>query len=112
MRRADRLFQIVQYLRGRRLTTAAQLAEWLEVAPRTIYRDMRDLLLSGVPIEGEAGVGYRLRRFRPPPVMFSYDEVEALRPAPAWSGLGLARLKRRSASPDRRRAAARAARRC
>jgi predicted DNA-binding transcriptional regulator YafY len=52
MRRADRLFQIAQYLRGRRLTTAAQLAEWLEVTPRTIYRDIRDLLLSGVPIEG------------------------------------------------------------
>ena len=79
MRRADRLFQIVQYLRGRRLTTSAQLAEWLEVAPRTIYRDMRDLLLSGIPIEGEAGVGYRLRpSFDLPPLMFSYDEVEAL----------------------------------
>ena len=60
MRRADRLFQIVQHLRGRRLTTAAQLADWLEVSERTIYRDIRDLSLSGVPVEGEAGVGYRL----------------------------------------------------
>jgi len=99
MRRADRLFQIVQYLRGRRLTTAAQLAEWLEVAPRTIYRDMRDLLLSGIPIEGEAGVGYRLRPgFDLPPVMFSYDEVEALvagaRMVEAWGSPELARFSR------------------
>ena len=43
MRRADRLFAIVQYLRGRRLTTAAQLAHWLEVSERTIYRDIADL---------------------------------------------------------------------
>ncbi|MEC7964361.1 MAG: HTH domain-containing protein, partial [Pseudomonadota bacterium] len=56
MRRADRLFQIVQYLRGGRLVTAAQLAEKLEVTPRTIYRDVADLIGSGVPIEGEAGV--------------------------------------------------------
>ncbi len=59
MRRADRLFEIVQYLRGRRLTTAAQLAQWLEVSERTIYRDIADLAASGVPIDGEAGVGYR-----------------------------------------------------
>ena len=99
MRRADRLFQIVQYLRGRRLTTAAQLAEWLEVAPRTIYRDMRDLLLSGIPIEGEAGVGYRLRPgFDLPPLMFSYDEVEALvagaRMVEAWGSPELAQFSR------------------
>ena len=62
MRRADRLFQIVQYLRGGRLTTAAKLAERLEVSERTIYRDVRDLVGSGVPIEGEAGVGYRLAK--------------------------------------------------
>jgi predicted DNA-binding transcriptional regulator YafY len=79
MRRADRLFQIVQHLRARRLTTAAQLAEWLEVTPRTIYRDVRDLLLSGVPIDGEAGVGYRLRPgYDLPPLMFTFDEIEAL----------------------------------
>ncbi len=79
MRRADRLFQIVQYLRGRRLTTAAQLATWLEVSERTIYRDIRDLSVSGVPVEGEAGVGYRLSAgFDLPPLMFTLDEVEAL----------------------------------
>ena len=61
MRRADRLFQILQFLRGGRLTTAAQLAEKLEVTPRTIYRDVAHLIGSGVPIEGEAGVGYLMR---------------------------------------------------
>src|SRR6266536_2507971 len=61
MRRADRLFAIVQYLRGRRLTTAAQLARWLEVSERTIYRDISHLAASGVPIDGEAGIGYRVR---------------------------------------------------
>src|SRR5438309_2054509 len=53
MRRADRLFQIVQFLRGRRLTTAAHLAGRLGVSLRTVYRDVRDLSLSGVPVEGE-----------------------------------------------------------
>ena len=52
-RRADRLFQIVQILRGRRLTTAALLAERLGVSERTVYRDIRDLSLSGVPVEGD-----------------------------------------------------------
>ena len=79
MRRADRLFAIVQYLRGRRLTTAAQLAKWLEISERTIYRDVADLCASGVPIDGEAGVGYRIRAgFDLPPLMFTYDEIDAL----------------------------------
>ena len=78
MRRADRLFQIAQYLRGRRLTTARQLAEWLTVSERTIYRDIRDLSLSGIPIEGEAGVGYRIKAvFNLPPLMFSPNELDA-----------------------------------
>ncbi len=99
MRRADRLFQIVQHLRGRRLTTAAQLAQWLEVSERTVYRDIRDLGLSGVPIEGEAGVGYRLSKgFDLPPIMFTFDEVEALvagaRMIQAWGGPGLAASSR------------------
>jgi predicted DNA-binding transcriptional regulator YafY len=94
MRRADRLFQIVQHLRGRRLTTAAQLAGWLEVSERTIYRDIRDLSISGVPVEGEAGVGYRLSpAFDLPPLMFTMDEVEALvagaRMVEAWGGPAL-----------------------
>jgi predicted DNA-binding transcriptional regulator YafY len=99
MRRADRLFQIVQYLRGRRLTTAAQLAGWLEVSERTVYRDIRDLAISGVPVEGEAGVGYRLRPgFDLPPIMFTMDEVEALvagaRMMETWGGPALGRHAR------------------
>lgn len=63
MRRADRLFHIIQLIRGRRLTTAAFLAQRLESVPeRTIYRDVSDLLAQGVPIEGAAGVGYRWAR--------------------------------------------------
>ncbi|MGA3040424.1 MAG: YafY family protein [Bryobacteraceae bacterium] len=91
MRRADRLFQIVQHLRARRLTTAAQLAGWLEVSERTVYRDIRDLAISGIPVEGEAGVGYRLKPgFDLPPIMFTMDEVEALvagaRVIETWGG--------------------------
>ena len=79
MRRADRLFQIVQLIRGRRLTTAAHLAQRLEVSERTVYRDIADLQHQGVPIEGEAGVGYRLGAgFDLPPLMFTHDEARAL----------------------------------
>ncbi len=79
MRRADRLFQIVQILQHRRLTTAAILAERLGVSERTVYRDVRDLGASGVPIQGEAGVGYRLGKdFELPPLMFTLDEIQAL----------------------------------
>jgi predicted DNA-binding transcriptional regulator YafY len=79
MRRADRLFQIVQHLRARRLTTAAHLADFLGVSERTIYRDVRDLSLSGIPIKGEAGVGYCVdRAFELTALMFSRDEVEAV----------------------------------
>ena len=66
MRRADRLFEIVQLIRGRRLSTAAFLAERLEVSARTIYRDVADLQHQGVPIEGEAGVGYRCLLYTSP----------------------------------------------
>jgi predicted DNA-binding transcriptional regulator YafY len=79
MRRADRLFRIVQYLRGSRLQTARDLAQKLQVSPRTIYRDVQDLQLSGVPILGEAGVGYTLRRdYDLPPLMFDSREITAL----------------------------------
>jgi predicted DNA-binding transcriptional regulator YafY len=95
MRRADRLFQIVQIIRGRRLTTAAQLAQRLEVSERTVYRDVADLQHQGVPIEGEAGVGYRLGQgFDLPPLMFSADEARALvasvRMAQVWQDPALA----------------------
>jgi predicted DNA-binding transcriptional regulator YafY len=79
MRRADRLFELVQLMRGRRLTTAGQLAGWLQVSVRTVYRDVADLQARGVPIEGEAGVGYRLRAgFTLPPLMFTAPEAQAL----------------------------------
>lgn len=94
MRRADRLFQIVQYLRGGRLTTAAQLADKLEVSERTIYRDIADLIGSGVPVEGEAGVGYVMRAgYDLPPLMFTQEEIVALvagaRLIRAWGGIGM-----------------------
>lgn len=79
MRRADRLFQIIQFLRSRRLTTAKWLAQRLEVSERTIYRDVRDLVISGVQVEGEAGVGYALRKgYDLPPLMFDQEELAAL----------------------------------
>lgn len=79
MRPADRLFQIILLLRHGRVVTAAALATALEVSERTIYRDIADLVKSGAPIDGEAGVGYRLRRgYQVPPLMFTGDELEAL----------------------------------
>lgn len=91
MRRADRLFQIVQHLKARRLTTAAQLARLLGVSERTVYRDFRDLSLSGIPVKGEAGVGYCVdRSFELTALMFTRDEVEtvvvALRMVQAFGG--------------------------
>ena len=79
MRRADRLFELVQRLRGRRRCTAEQLAGWLEVSVRTVYRDVADLQARGVPIDGEAGVGYVLRPgYTLPPLMFTAAEAQAL----------------------------------
>ena len=95
MRRADRLFQIIQFLRTRRVTTAQWLAERLEVSERTIYRDIKDLVSSGVNIEGEAGIGYVVRRgFDLPPLMFSEEEIKALtlgaRIVESWADQSLA----------------------
>lgn len=99
MRRADRLFQLVNLLRKRRAVTAAELAQHLEVSSRTVYRDVQDLILSGVPIDGEAGVGYRLRPgFDLPPLMFTLEEAIALRVG--------ARLVQTWADPDLAKAAA------
>ena len=79
MRRADRLFQLAQLLRVRRQATGQDLADELGVSLRTVYRDIRDLEGSGVPIRGEAGVGYRLDRgFELPPLTFSQAELEGL----------------------------------
>ena len=117
MRRADRLFQIVQHLRGGRLVTAAQLADRLEVSPRTIYRDIADLIGSGVPVEGEAGVGYVMRQgYDLPPLMFTRAEITALvagaRLIRAFGGAAMARaseealIKIETVLPDAARAEA------
>lgn len=99
MRRADRLFHLVQLLRTRRFNTGAQLADEMRVSVRTLYRDVRDLVASGVPIEGEPGVGYRLRPgFELPPMTFVGDEIEALvlgaRMVQAWGDPELAAAAR------------------
>lgn len=80
MRRADRLFRIVEYLKARReAVTAVELGEELEVGVRTIYRDIADLKGSGVPLTGEAGVGYLLRPdYVVRPLLFDDEELDAL----------------------------------
>ena len=100
MRRADRLFQIILHLGRGRVMTAHRMAEELEVSKRTIYRDIADLMASGAPIDGEAGVGYRLRPgYQVPPLMFDTDELEALTfgasMVRAWADDALARAAER-----------------
>ncbi|MBA4000636.1 YafY family protein [Brevundimonas sp.] len=79
MRRADRLFQIIQLLRrSSKPVTADAIAAELETSKRTVYRDIADLMGQRVPIRGEAGVGYVLDGgFDMPPLMLTSDEVEA-----------------------------------
>jgi predicted DNA-binding transcriptional regulator YafY len=101
VRRADRLFEIVQLLQARRFMTAARLADELEVSVRTIYRDVRDLVGAGVPIEGEAGVGYALhRKFELPPLMFDNEETQAIllgaRIVQSWADPALAAAAKRA----------------
>ncbi|MBI3546482.1 MAG: YafY family transcriptional regulator [Gammaproteobacteria bacterium] len=97
MRRADRLFQILLLLGHGKVTTAQRLATALEISERTVYRDIQDLMACGVPIDGEAGVGYILRSgYQIPPLMFTAEELEALtlgtRVVQSWAdkSLGLA----------------------
>ncbi len=79
MRRADRLMQLVQILRDGSLHKAADLAAATQVSLRTIYRDMETLAASGVPIEGERGIGYRvIAAITLPPLNLTMTEVEAL----------------------------------
>jgi predicted DNA-binding transcriptional regulator YafY len=79
VRRADRLFRLVQLLRARRFATGEQIARELGVSKRTVYRDVADLQGSGVPIKGEAGVGYRLERgYELAPLIFTSDELAGL----------------------------------
>lgn len=86
MRRADRLFQIIQILRrSSRPMTAAALAAELEVSKRTVYRDVADLIGQRVPIVGEAGLGYLLdRAYDMPPLMLTPDEIEAVVLGAQW----------------------------
>ena len=80
MRKASRLFEIIQILRiARRPVTAAAIAQRLEVTVRSIYRDIAALQAMRVPIDGERGIGYILRPgFDLPPLMFTIEETEAL----------------------------------
>lgn len=80
MRRAERLFQIVQFLRRRRrAVTARTIAEHFGICERTVYRDLQALMGSGVPVSGAAGVGYLFdRKYELPPVIFDEEELEAL----------------------------------
>jgi predicted DNA-binding transcriptional regulator YafY len=114
MRRADRLFEILQILRRKKTARAADIADELEVAVRTVYRDIADLMAQGVPIEGEAGIGYILRAgFDLPPLMFDDTEIEALllgaRIVQSWADPELARsaadviAKVRAVLPDDQR---------
>jgi predicted DNA-binding transcriptional regulator YafY len=100
MRKAERLFQLALIMRAGRVVTAHRLARELGVCERTIYRDMEALTLAGVPIDGEAGVGYRMRPgWELPPLMFDREEAKALM-------LGV-RMVRAWADPALRRAAGR-----
>jgi len=79
MRKIDRLFEIIQLLRGKRLRTAEFMANELGVSVRTIYRDIQGLMASGVPIEGERGVGYVIHHpIEMPPLHFTPLELKAL----------------------------------
>ncbi len=80
MRRADRLMKITHFLRKRRqVVTAQQIAETFEVCKRTVYRDIEVLINTGVPIRGEAGVGYTIdKKYFLPPITFDAHELEAI----------------------------------
>lgn len=98
MRRSDRLFDIIQILRDGKLHRAQDIAERLEVSVRTIYRDMDTLIASGVPVEGERGVGYIVReQITLPPLNLTPQELEAL-------NLGMA-IVAEAADPDLKAAA-------
>ncbi|MFN3149155.1 helix-turn-helix transcriptional regulator [Bremerella sp.] len=102
MRRADRLFRIVEYLKARReAVTGEELAREMEIGVRTIYRDIADLRSSGVPIIGEAGVGYLLSRdYLVKPLMFDIEELDALslgaQMIESWGDAAIARSARQA----------------
>lgn len=98
MRRTDRLFDIIQILRDGKLHRAQDIADRLEVSVRTIYRDMDTLTASGIPVEGERGVGYMVREaITLPPLTLTAAELEAL-------NLGMA-IVAEAADPDLKSAA-------
>ncbi|SCZ63432.1 HTH domain-containing protein [Epibacterium ulvae] len=98
MRRSDRLFEIIQILRDGQLHRAQDIAAQLEVSTRTIYRDMDTLVASGIPVEGERGVGYMVReQITLPPLNLTPAELEAL-------NLGMA-IVAEAADPDLKSAA-------
>lgn len=80
VKKAERLNEIVHHLRRmHQAITAESLATVFEVSPRTIYRDIQDLVNAGTPITGEAGVGYVIdKQYHLPPIMFDPDEIEAI----------------------------------
>ena len=79
MRRADRLIELISLLRSRPVVRADDIARTLEVAPRTVYRDIAALQAQGLPVEGAAGIGYMVRgKLDLPPLTFGHDELEAL----------------------------------
>lgn len=79
MNRTDRLVAMVMFLQGRRVVKAEELATHFEVNIRTVYRDVSALSEAGVPVMGEAGVGYSLvKGYHLPPVMFTAEEAIAL----------------------------------
>lgn len=86
MRRTERLFSIIQLLRGaRKPLTGREIAEELEVSLRTLYRDMAELIAQRVPVRGEAGTGYVLDKgYDLPPLMLTADEMEAAVLGAAW----------------------------
>ena len=99
MRRSDRLFDLIHLLRDGRLHRASEMAERMQVSVRTIWRDMTTLMESGLPVEGERGVGYILRApMTLPPMMLNLAELEALRAGlshvATGSDAGLARAAR------------------
>lgn len=112
MTKAERLFELTLLLRSRRTAiTAEAIAERMHVSPRTVYRDVQSLIMAGVPVTGEPGVGYLIRPgTHLPPLLFTPDEVQALivgsRMAQAFTdkdlaqGARTAELKIRSVLPE------------
>ena len=99
MRKSDRLFQLTNILRKHQPITAKALAEKLDVSERTVYRYIDDLSVAGIPVYGEAGIGYRLSEgFELPPLQLSPLESEALvlgvNMVSAWSGKSMSEAAR------------------